>query len=65
MVPALPPPEPIVPAGHPSALVESLGASPLPGRAVEHYIAAVVERASGLATALAASAGLLAEPEAE
>jgi hypothetical protein len=30
-----------------------------------HYLAAVVERAAGLATALAVAAGLLAEPEAD
>ena len=29
----------------------------------EHYLAAVVERAAGLATALAVAAGLLAEPD--
>jgi hypothetical protein len=33
--------------------------------AAEAYMAAVVERAAGLATALAATAGLLAEPEEE
>jgi hypothetical protein len=31
----------------------------------QNYLAAVVERAAGLATALAATGGLLAEPEPE
>ena len=60
-------PEPIAPAPEPTALVRSLGAPPLPARGTvaEHYVAAVVERAAGLATALAASAGLLAPEEPE
>lgn len=63
-VPALPPAEPIVPATDPTMLLRSLGDVPLHGQgaAAEHYIAAVVERAAGLATALAAAAGLLASP---
>jgi hypothetical protein len=31
----------------------------------KHYLAAVIERAAGLATALAATGGLLASPEDE
>jgi hypothetical protein len=61
-VPEVPPPAPIVPAD-PTALLRSLGRPPLPGQgaAAEHYIAAVVERAARVATALAATADLLAE----
>lgn len=60
-VPAVPPPAPIVPASRPSALVRSLGDPPLQGQGAvaEHYLAAVVERAAGLAAALAAAGGLL------
>jgi len=62
-VPQLPAPEPITPAGDPTALLRSLGDPPLQGQGAvaEHYMAAVVERAAALATALAATAGLLAE----
>jgi hypothetical protein len=58
-------PGPIVPTSDPAALLRSLGDPPLQGQAAvaEHYLGAVVERAAGLATALAASAGLLAEPD--
>jgi hypothetical protein len=61
-VPPLAPPEPITPAGDPTALVRSLGDPPLPGSGAgaEIAIAAVVDRAAGLATALAATGGLLA-----
>ncbi|HKE74502.1 MAG TPA: hypothetical protein VKB57_12855 [Acidimicrobiales bacterium] len=61
-VPPLAPPAPITPAGDPTALVRSLGDPPLPGQgpAAELAIAAVVDRAAGLATALAATGGLLA-----
>ena len=54
---------PIVPAGDPTALLRSLGAPPLQGRATiaEVYLDAVVRRAAGVATALAATAGLLAD----
>ncbi len=64
-VPQLPEPKPIVPAGDPTALLRSLGDPPLQerGTVAEHYLAAVMERAAGLATALAAAAGLLAAPE--
>lgn len=53
---------PISPAPDPAALVRSLGEPPLQGQGViaEHYLAAVVEQAAGLATALAAASGLLA-----
>lgn len=64
-VPPVPDPEPIQPAADPSALLRSIGAPPLRGRSdmAEAYLLAVVERAAGLATALAAAAGLLAEPD--
>ena len=57
-------PEPITPVSDPSALIDSLGAPPLKGHSsvAEHYLAAVVERAAGLATGLAGVAGLLSEP---
>jgi hypothetical protein len=63
-VPPLPEVEPIVPAGDPTALVRSLGEAPLsvPGAPAEITIAAVVDRAAGLAMALAAAGDLLAEP---
>jgi len=66
----VPEPRPIRPATDPAAVLRSLGAPPLPGQGAvsEHYLAAVAERAAGLATALAASGGLLAtgddEPDA-
>ncbi|MBA2751573.1 MAG: hypothetical protein H0U41_04950 [Actinobacteria bacterium] len=64
-VPQLGEPEPIRPAGDPGALLRSLGDVPLQGQGAvaEHHLAAVVERAAGLATALAAAAGLLAESD--
>ena len=57
----------ISPAAEPSAMVRSLGHPPLPGREAvsEHYFAAVYDRASGLATALAAAAGVLDEDSLE
>lgn len=63
-VPALPDPAPITPAADPRMLVRSLGDPPLAGQGAvaEHYLGAVLDRAAGLATALAAAAGLLAEP---
>ena len=66
-VPALPEPEPIVAANDPAALVRSLGDPPLPGKSVVsgHYVAAVIERAAALATALATSADLLEQPESD
>ena len=64
-VPQLPEPAPIVPAAEPAAMLRSLGDPPLPGQGAVagHYLAAVVERAAGLATALAAAAGVLGTPE--
>ena len=64
-VPQLADPRPITPADDATALVRSLGDPPLQGQGAvaEHYLAAVVERAAVLATALAHSAGLLAEPD--
>ena len=61
--PTLPGPEPIVPLRDPTALLRSLGDPPLQGQSsvAQHYLAAVVERAAGLATALAAANGLLAD----
>jgi len=61
-VPRPDPVEPIKPAMVPTALLESLGSPPLRGHASagDHYLAAVVERAAAVATALAASAGVLA-----
>jgi hypothetical protein len=56
-----PPPEPIRPPDDPTALVRSLGPPPLPGweRVAEHYFAAVYEKSTNLAVALAAASGLL------
>lgn len=64
-VPQLADPQPVVPASDPTILVRSLGVPPLHGQSgvAEHYFAAAVERAAGLATALAASADLLATPD--
>jgi hypothetical protein len=62
-VPPLPDVEPITPAHDPTALLRSLGdpPSPMPGSAAI-AMAQVIDRAAGLATALAAASGLLAEP---
>lgn len=51
----------VVPASDPTALLRSLGDPPLTGQSVMagRYMAAVVQRAAGLATALAAAGGLL------
>jgi hypothetical protein len=64
-VPELSLPDPIVPVADPTALLRSLGDPPLQGQGAvaEHYLAAVVERAAGLAAALAASADLLADED--
>ena len=61
-VPEPPAARPVVPASDPAALIRSLGSPPLPGQTAvaEHYLAAVIERAAGVATALAAAAGMLA-----
>jgi hypothetical protein len=63
-VPALPEPEPIPVTTDPTLLLRSLGDPPLMGKSTiaGHYIATVIERAAGLASALAASADLLAPP---
>ncbi len=60
-VPRLEPPQPIVVAEDPGMLLRSLGQPPLQGQGAvaEHYLVAVVERAAGVATALAASVDLL------
>jgi hypothetical protein len=60
-VPELDPPAPIVHAGDPATMLRSLGDPPMHGHSVTagHYLAAVVERAAGLAVALAATADLL------
>jgi hypothetical protein len=65
LVPALPDPEPIRPTSDPRMVLRSLGDPPLAGQGAvaEHYMGAVVDRAAGLATALAAAAGLLADTE--
>ena len=62
--PPLPPIAPIAPTGDPTSLLRSLGTPPLAGQSTtaEHYMAAVVERASGIAIALAAAADLWAPP---
>ena len=62
-VPALGDLDPIVPVSDPAALLRSLGNPPLHGQGMtaEHYLAAAVERAAGLGTALAASADLLGQ----
>ncbi len=62
-VPPLPEVEPISPTQDPTALLRSLGdpPSPMPG-AAEIAIAQVIDKAAGLATALAAAGGLLAQP---
>ena len=67
-VPPVPDPDPITPAADPTALLRSIGAPPLRARSdmAEAYLITVAERAAGLATALAAAAGLydpVAEPD--
>ncbi len=50
-------------AAEPTALLRSLGTPPIPTQAAAgQYFAAVVERASALATALGAAAGILEVP---
>ena len=57
-------PASIVPPDDPAALLRSLGPPPLPGQAsADQYLVAVAERASVLATALAAVADLLSVPD--
>ena len=66
-MPELPAPEPITPSTDPTAMIRSLGPVPLvgQGQAADHYVAAVVRRAAGLATALAAAGDLLQLPPSE
>lgn len=63
-VPQLPDAEPITMTTDPTLLLRSLGDPPLMGKSTiaGHYIATVIERAAGLASALAASADLLEQP---
>jgi hypothetical protein len=60
-VPPLPPPEPIVPAPDPTALLRSIGVPPLRARSdmAEAYLLAVADKAAQLAQALAMAANLL------
>ncbi len=60
-VPQLPDPEPIVAASDPGMVLRSLGSPPLHGQGAqaEHAFELVVRRSATLATALAATAGLL------
>jgi hypothetical protein len=64
-VPQLPDPDPIEPASDPAVLLRSLGAPPLPGLGAraEHTFELVIQRSAMMATALAATADLLAEPD--
>ena len=64
-VPQLADPDPIERGADPTALLRSLGDPPLQGQGAvaEHYLAAVVEKAADLATALAVAAGLLGDPD--
>lgn len=66
-VPELARPAPIRLAPDPTALLRSLGQPPLANQSTvaQHYMVAVVERAAGLAAALAATADLLAPTDAE
>jgi hypothetical protein len=63
--PPLPEPQPIVAVYDPTALLRSLGDPPVAGSRVAagQYLASVIERAATLATGLAATADLLAEPD--
>jgi len=64
-VPQLPEAEKVAATQDPSVLLRSLGDPPLMNKSViaGHYIATVIERSAALASALAASADLLAKPE--
>ena len=64
-VPQLPEAEKVAATQDPSVLLRSLGDPPLMNKSViaGHYIATVIERSAALASALAASADLLASPE--
>lgn len=65
-VPQLPDPDPIVPASDPGMLLRSLGHPPLQGQGqrAEQTFELVVQRSSMMATALAATADLLARDDA-
>jgi hypothetical protein len=55
---------PVRPSDDPTALLRSLGSPPLSGQTdAGRYLAAVVDRAAGLATALAVQADILASHE--
>jgi len=58
-------PAEVTPAADPAALLRSLGRPPLDQAGADRYLAAVAERAAGLATALAAVAGILATDDEE
>jgi len=62
-VPALEDPAPIIPASDPTAVLRSLGTPPLPSHdaLADYYLATVITRAARVATALAATAGLLSD----
>jgi len=64
-VPQLPEAEKVAATQDPSVLLRSLGDPPLMNKSViaGHYIATVIERSAALASALAASADLLATAE--
>ena len=64
-VPPAPEVQAITPVDDPTALVRSLGPPRLPGQTTyaEHYVAAVVQRAAAMAGAVAAAAGVSAEPD--
>jgi len=64
-VPAAPVPDDITPAADPTAVLRSLGNPPLAGQGTmaDRHFALVVARAAGVATALAATADLLALPD--
>jgi hypothetical protein len=49
---------------HPTALIDSLGVPPFPrADAAPHYFAAVYQRATGMALALAHAYGIVAEDD--
>jgi hypothetical protein len=60
-------PQPIIPAKDPAAVLRSLGTPPLQGHGalVDFSLAEVVKKACTVATALAATAGLLGLPDEE
>lgn len=64
-VPQLPDPAPIVASPDPGMVLRSLGAPPLHGQGAqaEHAFELVVRRSAMMATALAATAGLLVDEE--